>query len=587
MLFRAALYSLLVSLTFAQAGGQRAFTPAWADVQGGAIINIPDATGDGATKIECVFTHKDDNTKTKTVESPKFTDSQIQCPVPAGFTAGDYTIKYKVTKDGNVADADPKVTITLAATPTVTSVAPQALLWNAQDTELVLQGEGLKGPNVQCHLAMLNGTKGMVPINGAVVGDDGKSLKCVLPSVGAYTGTVKVFASVDGQTRSTTSADLKIVDTRYMQMHCDLTVGRATITQQGGEGGKWSGLLIEGGMSATVSITQNPDGTVTETYTPGSSGNTASGSGSGQTEGSEGSSAGSDPEEQPSSDTNKVRTLQADSTDTTDNTGSANSNKVTIVDGPYQLHVHEKTIPEGGDCTTAAGHFIKWGQDPVPVKGNELKAEGKKMQLSVFGVDEFTHISDIASGKLSMVLHDANGARVDCCNWKQSSLTDTLAVMGDSKNMIGFARSEDGQVKAVFGDYFKDAADDDTFTLKIKEKCDEDALFEPAPLKSVSASMVATVKKADKEKVIPHLALGGTYTALGKSLAVFDSEGKQTDCGVIEEPTTLEARDIARVGEDGDQDTPNVGSGNPNNGAEKVVPVGLLTVAALLFAAVL
>ncbi|KAK2738871.1 hypothetical protein FQN57_006886 [Myotisia sp. PD_48] len=104
--------------------------------------------------------------------------------------------------------------------------------------------------------------------------------------------------------------------------------------------------------------------------------------------------------------------------------------------GPFAYHIHDKPVPEDGNCTLTAAHLDPYGRGQTPPcnAGAPETCEvgdlsGKHGKIEVSGDEHFTaHYTDLYAstkegaiaffGNRSFVVHDAAGARVNCGNFK-------------------------------------------------------------------------------------------------------------------------------------------------------------------------
>ncbi|RCK67144.1 Cell surface superoxide dismutase [Cu-Zn] 4 [Candida viswanathii] len=110
--------------------------------------------------------------------------------------------------------------------------------------------------------------------------------------------------------------------------------------------------------------------------------------------------------------------------------------------GPFPFHVHEKPVPESGNCTATGGHLNPYNGSTTattPAAKEVGDLAGRHFNLtgtSFEGEFDDNYISlnpDSKSyiGGLSVVIHSSNNTRLTCANLKEE---DEAAVGGGSSN---------------------------------------------------------------------------------------------------------------------------------------------------------
>ncbi|EXJ85955.1 hypothetical protein A1O1_06324 [Capronia coronata CBS 617.96] len=124
--------------------------------------------------------------------------------------------------------------------------------------------------------------------------------------------------------------------------------------------------------------------------------------------------------------------------------------------GPFKYHIHDLPVPQDGNCTGAGGHLSPYGRNDTPAcnatqpgtcQPGDLSgkhgaitdtAHEKNYQLMYLDLYVSTDPQSVSFfGNRSVVVHAANGARLNCGNFTQQMASNTTGSGGSTTTTAG------------------------------------------------------------------------------------------------------------------------------------------------------
>ena len=111
--------------------------------------------------------------------------------------------------------------------------------------------------------------------------------------------------------------------------------------------------------------------------------------------------------------------------------------------GPFPFHIHEKAVPESGNCTATGGHFNPYNgsmtatapaaKEVGDIAGRHFNITGETFSAEID--DNYISLNPDSKayiGGLSVVIHSSNNSRLTCANLKEESSSSGSATNSSS-----------------------------------------------------------------------------------------------------------------------------------------------------------